>query len=143
VKRSRLARDLYELLTDLDLNEVVLLGHSMGSSVIWCYFDLFGPERLSKIILVDQSPFLTSDPHWTQQELADSGAIFTAQQVFDRVAALRSKEAEQVTRKIIGELMKPSESRSTSAKPFGFGHAKVGAITSRLCSLVLDPQGLQ
>ncbi len=98
LKISRLAKDLYELLTELDLNEVALLGHSMGSSVIWCYIDLFGPERLSKIILVDQSPFLTSDPHWTQQELEDSGAIFTAQQVFEIVAALRSKQAEQVTR---------------------------------------------
>jgi non-heme chloroperoxidase len=63
LKISRLARDLYELLTDLDLNEVVLLGHSMGSSVIWCYIDLFGPQRLSKIILVDQSPFLPSCMH--------------------------------------------------------------------------------
>jgi non-heme chloroperoxidase len=98
LKISRLAKDLYELLAKLDLNEVALLGHSMGSSVIWCYVDLFGPERLSKIILVDQSPFLTSDPNWTQQELEDSGAVFTAQQVFDIVAALRSKEAENVTR---------------------------------------------
>jgi len=66
---------------------------------------LFGPERLSKIILVDQSPFLTSDPHWTQQELVDSGAIFTAQQVFDTVAALRSKEAEQMTRWLIDRMV--------------------------------------
>jgi non-heme chloroperoxidase len=101
LKISRLARDLYELLTGLDLNEVALLGHSMGSSVIWCYFDLFGPERLSKIILVDQSPFLTSDPGWTQQELEDSGAIFTAQQVSELVTALRSNEAEKVTRLVI------------------------------------------
>jgi len=98
LKISRLAKDLFELLTKLDLNEVALLGHSMGSSVIWCYIDLFGSERLSKIVLVDQSPFLTSDPNWTQQELEDSGAVFTAQQVFDIVAALRSKEAENVTR---------------------------------------------
>jgi non-heme chloroperoxidase len=98
LKISRLARDLYELLSELDLNEVALLGHSMGSSVIWCYIDLFGPELLSKIILVDQSPFLTSDPNWTQQELEDSGAIFTAQQVFEIVAALRSNQAELVTR---------------------------------------------
>src|SRR3984893_10739698 len=101
LKISRLAKDLYELLTELDLNDVALLGHSMGSSVIWCYIDLFGPERLSKIILVDQSPILTSNPHWTQQELEDSGAIFTAQQVFDTVAALRSKAAEQVIRQVI------------------------------------------
>src|SRR5260370_28324807 len=98
LKISRLSKDLYEFLNELGLNDVALLGHSMGASVIWCYIDLFGPERLSKIILVDQSPFLTSDPHWTQQELEDSGAIFTAQQVFEIVAALRSKQAEQVTR---------------------------------------------
>ena len=105
LKISRLAKDLYELLTGLDLNEVALLGHSMGSSVIWCYFDLFGPERLSKIILVDQSPFLTSDPNWTQQELEDSGAIFTAQQVSEIVAALRSNEAEKVTRQALHRMM--------------------------------------
>ncbi len=98
---SRLSKDLYELLTELDLNNVAVLGHSMGCSVIWCYIDLFGPERLSKIILVDQMPLVTSDPHWTQQELEDSGAVTTAQKVFDTVAALRSKEAEQVTREVI------------------------------------------
>jgi non-heme chloroperoxidase len=98
---SRLSKDLYELLTELDLNNVAVLGHSIGCSVIWCYIDLFGPERLSKIILVDQMPLVTSDPHWTQPELEDSGATLTAQQVFDIVAALRSKEAEQVTRQLI------------------------------------------
>jgi non-heme chloroperoxidase len=105
LKISRLAKDLYELLTELDLNDVALLGHSMGSSVIWCYIDLFGPERLSKIILVDQSPILTSNPHWAQQELEDSGAPFTAQQVYETIAALRSKEAEQLTRKTIDAMM--------------------------------------
>jgi non-heme chloroperoxidase len=98
---SRLSKDLYELLNELKLNDVALLGHSMGSAVIWCYIDLFGAEHLSKIILVDQPPFPTSDPHWTQQELEDSGAVTTAQQVFDTVAALRSREAEQVSRQVI------------------------------------------
>jgi hypothetical protein len=31
---SRLSKDLYELLTELDLNDVALPGHSMGSSLI-------------------------------------------------------------------------------------------------------------
>jgi len=30
---SRLSKDLYELLTELDLNDVALPGHSMGSSL--------------------------------------------------------------------------------------------------------------
>jgi pimeloyl-ACP methyl ester carboxylesterase len=105
LKISRLSKDLYELLTELDLNDVALLGHSMGSSVIWCYIDLFGPEHVSKIILVDQPPFPTSDPHWAQQELEDSGANITAQQVFDTVGDLRSREAEQVTREIIDKYL--------------------------------------
>src|SRR5271165_2842423 len=98
---SRLSKDLYELLNELRLNDVALLGHSMGSAVIWCYIDLFGAEHLSKVVLVDQPPFVTSDPHWTQQELEEAGACLTVQQVFDTVAALRGKEAEQVTRQII------------------------------------------
>jgi non-heme chloroperoxidase len=102
---SRLSKDLYELLNELKLNNVALLGHSMGSSVIWCYIDLFGPERLSRIILVDQPPFVTSDPHWTKQELENSGAVSTAQQVSDFGAALRSKEAEQLTRQVIDSMV--------------------------------------
>jgi pimeloyl-ACP methyl ester carboxylesterase len=111
LKISRLSKDLYELPTELDLSDVALLGHSMGASVIWCYIDLFGPERLSKIILVDQSPFVTLNPHWGQQELEDSGAFLTAQQVFDTVAALRGEEAEQQTRQMIdGMLTKHAKS---------------------------------
>jgi non-heme chloroperoxidase len=98
---SRLSKDLYELLTELDLNNVAVLGHSMGSCVIWCYLDLFGPERLSKVILVDQSPFLMTDPHWTRQEVEDSGAVDTPQKVFDTIAALRGREAEQLTRQMV------------------------------------------
>jgi pimeloyl-ACP methyl ester carboxylesterase len=111
LKISRLSKDLYELLTELDLNDVALLGHSMGASVIWCYIDLFGPERLSKIILVDQSLFLTVNPHWARQELEDSGAFVTAQQSFDTVAALRGEEAEQEIRQMIdGMLTKHAKS---------------------------------
>jgi non-heme chloroperoxidase len=98
---SRLSKDLYELLTELDLNNVTLLGHSMGSAVIWCYIDLFGPERLSKIILVDQAPLVTSDPHGTQSELENSDGGLSAQQLLEIVTALRSKEGEQVTRQVI------------------------------------------
>lgn len=54
------------------------------------------------------APFLTSDPNWTQQELEDSGAVFTAQQVFEIVAALRSNQAELVTRQGIDGIMTKS-----------------------------------
>ena len=41
-KIQRLAKDVQEFLTGLELSNVALLGHTMGCSVIWCYWDLFG-----------------------------------------------------------------------------------------------------
>src|ERR1700754_90758 len=38
----RLAADLRELLLGRDLQDVTVLGHSMGCAVIWAYLDLFG-----------------------------------------------------------------------------------------------------
>ncbi|KAI0013793.1 Alpha/Beta hydrolase protein [Xylariaceae sp. FL0662B] len=37
----RLAADLDALMTQLDLHDVTLLGHSMGCSVIWAHWDIF------------------------------------------------------------------------------------------------------
>jgi len=59
---ARLAKDLFELLAALDLREVNLLGWSMGCAVIWSYWDLFGPRRLARLILVDESPRLLKSP---------------------------------------------------------------------------------
>ena len=46
---ARLAADLRELLTQLNLSEVTLVGSSMGSAVIWSYIYLFGEERLARV----------------------------------------------------------------------------------------------
>jgi hypothetical protein len=45
------------------------------------------------------------NPHWAQQELEDSGAFLTAQQVFDGDAVLRGEEAEQETRQMIDGML--------------------------------------
>jgi pimeloyl-ACP methyl ester carboxylesterase len=46
-KISRLAKDTHDVIHALGLQDVNILGHSMGSSVIWNYYDMFGPERLA------------------------------------------------------------------------------------------------
>ncbi|MEA4973309.1 MAG: alpha/beta hydrolase [Candidatus Metalachnospira sp.] len=55
---ARLSKDVYELIEYLNLKDVTLLGWSMGVSIIWSYWELFGGERLSKLIMVDEPPFL-------------------------------------------------------------------------------------
>ncbi|GAA1201169.1 alpha/beta fold hydrolase [Pseudonocardia alaniniphila] len=54
----RLAFDLHELLDHLALDDVTLIGHSMGCSVIWAYLELFGPARVHKLAFADQTPLM-------------------------------------------------------------------------------------
>lgn len=53
---SRLAMDVHQLMEHLGLQDAVLLGWSMGCSVVWSYWDLFRSDRISKLILVDEPP---------------------------------------------------------------------------------------
>ena len=79
----RLAMDLREFLGRLDVHDAVLLGHSMGCSVIWAYLELFGENRLAKLILVDEPPCLTVNPAWSNHEIAEAGALFKAEALVD------------------------------------------------------------
>jgi len=67
---------LREVLIALDLHDVDLLGHSMGCSVSWCYLDLFGAERLSRLILVDEAAAVTGNPSWPQAEREALDCLF-------------------------------------------------------------------
>jgi non-heme chloroperoxidase len=46
----RLAYDLAQLLDHLSLIDVIMVGHSMGCSVIWPYLELFGAARLERLV---------------------------------------------------------------------------------------------
>ena len=96
-KISRLAKDVHDMIEALDLDEVNILGHSMGSSVIWNYYDLFGPERLSKLLLIDQMPMITSNPAWSEDERIASGAIFNPQSLYETINALAGPDGEETT----------------------------------------------
>lgn len=53
---SRYAADLRDLIQALKLEEVAVLGWSMGGSIIWSHYELFQDDYISKMILCDQSP---------------------------------------------------------------------------------------
>ncbi|WP_429500120.1 alpha/beta fold hydrolase [Robbsia andropogonis] len=70
---SRLAADLRELITTLDLREATLLGWSVGGAVIWSYLELFGDERIAKLVLAQQTPrqFAARDWKWAHAQCFD------------------------------------------------------------------------
>jgi pimeloyl-ACP methyl ester carboxylesterase len=98
---ARLAKDVHDALAALDLDEVTLMGHSMGCSVIWSYWDLFGAERLAKLVLVDQMPFITSNPAWSEEEKEAAGPHMNAEGLYTLINALAGPEGVETTRSFV------------------------------------------
>ncbi|KAJ4185735.1 hypothetical protein NW755_008186 [Fusarium falciforme] len=77
---SRFGADLNDVLTTLDLHNVSIIAHSMGSSVTWAFWDQYPDERrrIDHFAIVDQSSVLVADPTWTKAEAETfSAALFT------------------------------------------------------------------
>lgn len=74
---SRFAKDIQDLLIHLDLKDVTAIGWSMGASILWSYLEMFGSERVSKLVCVDQSPaqYIGPDWKWGQKGCYDSEAF--------------------------------------------------------------------
>jgi len=60
----QIAADIRQLILELDLNRVTLLGWSMGSFVLYEYLKQFGNDRLKAIISVDMTPRNTLGEAW-------------------------------------------------------------------------------
>lgn len=62
---SRFAMDAREMIKDAGIDDFYLFAHSMGNTVAWNYFSLFGQDNVNKYILGDEAPTLITDPAWT------------------------------------------------------------------------------
>ena len=72
---QRLAKDLREVLEALDLRSADVLGHSMGSSIIWSYLDMYGEDRLRRLVIVDQAPMVAALPGWDEATKKQYGCL--------------------------------------------------------------------
>ena len=101
LKIHRLAQDLREALVAANADDITLVGHSMGCTVIWAYWELFGADRLGKIVLIDQSPMLTSNPAWTPEEREAAGSMYTPAALWETANALAGPDGEAFARAFI------------------------------------------
>lgn len=63
-RMARLARDIEDVIVSLELEDVVLVGWSLGVSTVLAYTDVFGTDRLAKVVLVDGGCKLINDADW-------------------------------------------------------------------------------
>lgn len=104
---ARLSKDIHDLLTGLDLKDVNILGWSMGCSVIWSYWDTFGAERLSKMILVDE-------PAWLLKCDENELGLWSYDELLANCTAMREDKAAYTKALIEGLLTKrvPEEDKA-------------------------------
>lgn len=106
---SRLAADLRAVIEALELDDVDLMGHSIGSSIIWSYHDLFGDDRLGRLVFVDQAPSVTAKPDWSAVERVTYGCLLpdlpALAEFYLQVLAAETAEA---TAPVIARLFSPS-----------------------------------
>lgn len=61
---DQLIDDLDELLNHLQIDQVRLVGHSMGAALLWGYARKYGSERIKQSVVIDMTPKLTTDESW-------------------------------------------------------------------------------
>lgn len=62
---SRFAADLRDLINHLVLDNVTLVGASLGCAIIWSYFELFGSRKIKAAVFVDQAPLQNRAEDWS------------------------------------------------------------------------------
>jgi pimeloyl-ACP methyl ester carboxylesterase len=92
-----MAVDIRELIMSLDLREVNLLGHSGGVKYIWAYTEIFGDDRLNKLVIVDDSPRLIDNPAWSDASRAEVGPMYFTGDLDRFAVQLLDKDGEAFT----------------------------------------------
>jgi non-heme chloroperoxidase len=110
----RLAVDVHEVLRELALEDVTLVGHSMGVAVVWAYLELFGDDRIARLVLADQRPTLLRDRDWSDAEARIAGGTQTFAELEDLCLRLRSDDGWET---LVG-ILRRMVSRDISAERF-------------------------
>ena len=61
---DRHGADLHDLLVALELEDVTLVGQSMGGNAIWALVQQFGTEGIRDVVIVDQTPKMLNTADW-------------------------------------------------------------------------------
>jgi non-heme chloroperoxidase len=90
---SRYAKDVHELLVEKELDNVNLIGWSLGASVIYSYIDQYGNNLLKSCVLIEQTPKCLNDSEW---HLGLGHGTFDANQMALRENAIRTNDKSYI-----------------------------------------------
>lgn len=65
---ERFAADFKEMLQGARVERFHLIAHSMGNTVAWAFFELYGQQNVISYVLEEEAPCLVADPAWSEEE---------------------------------------------------------------------------
>ena len=102
---SRMAMDVHEVLEQLELDAVHVLGHSMGNAVLWSHWELFGRDRFTRMIIAEEPLTLMARPAWSQEERAQVGCLAEPEEMAKNCDALEGDDAEAFAAEFVGGML--------------------------------------
>lgn len=102
---SRFSKDLHELIEHLHLSDIILIGHSLGVGVIWTYLELFGDDRITKLIFTGFAAAGLCNPIWTSQQIRNYGPLTSHNSYMGIVNSFMQGEGDTYTRVIVNKVL--------------------------------------
>ena len=112
---SRYAMDLRTVIDEVVGQPAHVLGHSMGCCVLWSYFDLFAGDGIDRAVFVDMMTHPFANPAFGEQEIADYGAIMSAEAFFGIANGLTAGAAAQIVPELLAGMVTPNISTEDMA----------------------------
>jgi pimeloyl-ACP methyl ester carboxylesterase len=104
---ASLAADLRELLDHLNIESAHMVGHSMGCSVLWSYFDQYGSGQMKSLTLIDQPTVCALVPWLAASDAADVGAILDFEGAHAFATALLGPDSDKVRADFLTSMLTP------------------------------------
>jgi non-heme chloroperoxidase len=104
----RMAQDVKEFMVGLELEPAVLMGHSMGCTILWVLWDLYGDEGIEKFIFVDNTPYASDNPTQTGDSQIHTARGMTPDALFQMALGWASDADGSFTRQFLRQQFTPN-----------------------------------
>ncbi len=125
------ARDIGEMIDCLGLRDVVLVGWSMGSMVIWEYFRQFGLKNIKATVVIDQPATDFTNDEWSM-------GLFDFSGLWDMMDAVQT-DREGAVRTLIPLMLKDEP----SGEDFRWMFDEITRLPESVASAILFDQTLR
>jgi len=101
---SRYGKDLYDLIEFLEIDSLLLIAHSLGASSVYEYIDLFGTDKISKLVIIDEPAALLINPIWDEEGRRNYGAVYEASTLHELTNKFFGDHSQELREEIVDRM---------------------------------------